>query len=314
MKYFLFAIFSLFVFYSATAQNTAEDFADLGHAALNKGDYKTAVKQFELAIKHADVIDYYYDAKAYAHVKLEQFQEAYDTYTKGIDRFPLSGLLYNNRAILMLSSLMLDDAIEDFSVAISLADHDSTKFDALENRGMAKAEKRDFQGAYEDVIQVYRFDDTRIGTLTNLGMICAELGRDKEAFSFLNRALELKPNDVTAILNIGFFLQQNEEYKEAAPYFDKVIELDPTDALGYNNRGYNRLKMGDIKGAIKDIEKSIKLYPANSYAYRNRALVYIEQKNFTKACPDLQKAIDLGFIINYGEEVEELQRRHCKSN
>lgn len=70
--------------------------------------------------------------------------------------------------------------------------------------------------------------------------------------------------------------------------------------------------MGDLKGALADVNKSIKLYPANSYAFRNRALIYIEMNKIKKACEDLQAAIDKGFVQSYGQEVIELQKKHCK--
>jgi tetratricopeptide (TPR) repeat protein len=88
--------------------------------------------------------------------------------------------------------------------------------------------------------------------------------------------------------------------------------MNPNEPLGYSNRSYSRLKLGDTKGAMKDINKSIELYPSNSYAYRNRALIYIEQEKFDKACEDLQTAIDKGYTLSYGEDVINLQKKHCR--
>ena len=41
-------------------------------------------------------------------------------------------------------------------------------------------------------------------------------------------------------------------------------------------------------------------------------LQVIENKKYDNACKDLQNAIDKGFTVSYGQEVEDLQKEHCK--
>lgn len=102
------------------------------------------------------------------------------------------------------------------------------------------------------------------------------------------------------------------QHEKAIEYFDKVLEFDPEEPLGFSNRSFNKFKLGDLQGAMLDIEKSIKIYPANPYVYRIRALIYIEEGKIELACKDLQEALDKGFTISYGEEVIDLQKKHCK--
>lgn len=70
--------------------------------------------------------------------------------------------------------------------------------------------------------------------------------------------------------------------------------------------------LGDTKGALADVNKSLKLYPDNSYAFRNRALIYIAQDKLDKACEDITTALDLQYTKNYGNDVLELQKKHCQ--
>ncbi|MGV2480420.1 UNVERIFIED_CONTAM: hypothetical protein IGO34_26850, partial [Salmonella enterica subsp. enterica serovar Weltevreden] len=57
---------------------------------------------------------------------------------------------------------------------------------------------------------------------------------------------------------------------------------------------------------------SISLLPSNSYAYRNLALVYIATGKKTEACDALRYARSYDFKANYGDEVDELIKTHCR--
>ncbi len=310
MKQILFVI--LLVSVQIASAQTANDNYIQATISFDNGDFKNALKLIDKAIKmDAKVIDFY-RLKVDTQVELKKYQEAYETCNEVITIYPDTAHLYMTRGNLMLSYHEFDLAIEDYTKTMDLTEDDSLFNFAITNRAAAKMSKRDFNSAYEDLLIAYVFDSTDLATLTNLGAVCDDIGREEETIKYLLKALEVDPTFYPAYVNIGFSYQGQGEYKKAIEYFDKVVENDPEEALGYSNRNFCKLKLGDVKGAMADIEKSIKLYPSNSYAYRNRALIYLENKKMAKACDDLQKAIDLGFTVTYGEEVEDLQRKHCR--
>jgi tetratricopeptide (TPR) repeat protein len=302
--------FLLLCFVGATAQS-ADDFYKLAEKYQSEKKCVSAITEIDKAIWLDSTKWEYYNIKADCLSKLGQHQEAFLVYTRGINVNPKEMYLYSNRGNLLLSLGKFDHAIQDFTTALQLSKDDTTKLTSYTNRAAAKISKRDFNGAYDDLMSAYKIDSTEIATLTNLGAVCDEVGRGDETLKYLLKAVEVDPNFLGAYGNIGFKYQEMGQYKKAIEYFNKVLEFDPNEPLGYSNRAYNRLKLEDTKGAMEDINKSIKIYPANSYAYKVRALVYIEMKDYNKACVDLQIALDKGFTVSYGDDVVNLRKKYC---
>ena len=291
---------------------TANDYYQSAQIDFDKKSFKSALRKIENAFRlDSSNVDYFF-IKAQTLYELQKYQESYDTYSEAIILFPKKSFLYNNRGNFLLSFQEFDLAITDFTSAIDIAENDSTKYHYITNRAAAKLSKRDFDGAYRDLLIAYNFDSTDITTLTNLGAVCDEIGKGNETLKYLLKAVEVDPSFYPAYGNIGFKYQEMGQHEKAIEYFDMVIQFNPIEPLGYSNRSFNKLKLGQLKGAMRDIQKSIQLYPENSYAYRTRALIYIENKKYDNACKDLQNAIDKGFTVSYGQEVEDLQKEHCK--
>lgn len=136
-------------------------------------------------------------------------------------------------------------------------------------------------------------------------------------------------------MNLGFMLSERGDYIEALLVSNEIInrvnkgtsnaidrdfvgnvvssqeDVDNILPFIYNNRGYAKYKLNDLEGAMTDVDYAILMLPENSYAHRNRALINIATGNIKNACTDLQKAIDLGFLKDYGIEVQILKDKHC---
>lgn len=260
----------------------------------------------------SSVADYYVH-RGLVHQELGKPEKAFMDFTGAIQLDPFNPMHYMRRAVILYTVQMPDEAISDNTKALSLlGSKDTLRYSVLNNRGNAKAMKRDFQGAFEDYWTVYQHDSSNKAVMTNLGAVMDELGRGEEAIPILERAIRLYPDWSGGYGNLAFRYIDRGDYKKALELCNKVLELDPADPLGYNNRGHVKYKMGELEGALKDINKSLDMYPSNSYAYRNRALVHLAKKEKKKACADLAKAVEFGFTQMYGEEVEQLLKEHCK--
>lgn len=224
---------------------------------------------------------------------------------------PHNFIYYSQRSGIYLDLQMADESIKDCDSSIKYAYNDTIKYELICNRGSAKYQKRDFQSAYDDYIQLYRFDSTNILALTSLGTVMDDLGRDDEAIAYLEKAMKCDPTFIGPIGNLGFRYSMKGDYVKALAMFKRVLELSPEDAVTLNNIGYVLYKMNDLPNALKSIQRSIELYPGNSYAYRNRALVYIAMKEKDKACEDLKQAVKQGFTEMYGDEVKKLILEKC---
>lgn len=239
---------------------------------------------------------------------------ALQNFSKAIGKQPDSALAYHYRAHIWLTHMYSNEAIHDNSMAIRLTRNDTVKMSSYINRGAAKAQKRDFQGAYEDYIKALDIDPDNLGAINNIATVLDELGRREEALQYLFRAIKMDSSFNGPYVNIGFQYTKMGRHKEALEYFDKALTLDPDDGVTYNNKGYALYSLKRYDEALKSINKSMELYPGNSYAYKNRALVYLATKQKDKACADLQRAIDMNFTAMYGDEVQNLIKQHCSKS
>lgn len=245
-------------------------------------------------------------------IEKHDIEGAINTLNIGIAEMPDSVSLYDMRGTIFEATRQFEEAIKDYTTAISKTSDPLMKAHILANRGGTKTRIRDFSGAYEDLVAAVKLDSTNVAALNNLAAVCDEVNKPDETLIYLNQIIKIDSTFTPAYVNIGFKYQNMNEHSKAIQYFDKAILLDPEEALGYSNRSYSKLKTNDIKGAMVDINHSITLLPSNSYAYKIRALIYIESKNKEDACNDLDRAIEYGYTAQYGNEVTELIKKHCK--
>jgi Flp pilus assembly protein TadD len=114
------------------------------------------------------------------------------------------------------------------------ANNESKSVKDLVDRGNAKRQQKDFQGAIADFTQAIKRQPDFDSLYTLRGVTRAEAGDKKGAISD----------------------------------FNKVIQLKPT-AKAYGIRGVVRAEAGDKKGAIIDLNQSIKLDPNPGFPHQN---------------------------------------------
>ena len=121
-----------------------------------------------------------------------------------------------------------DEAIRLFTKVIDsgeLSQEDLSR--AYNSRGLAWAQKRDFDKAIADFTKV----------------------------------IEIDPRDDIAYYNRGFIWVQKKDYVMAIADFTKVIEIDPNLAIAYYSRGLAWKEKGNNEKADADYKKAIELDP-----------------------------------------------------
>lgn len=291
---------------------TAEEYYKKASDLYDKQDYTNSIANIDKALGFYPGNSKYLLLKGNAYEKLEKFQEAYDVFTQSINANSLDGFAYNQRGLLLSKVRQNDEAILDFTTALGFETNDTVRLSLYLNRGVAKINTRNFQGAYDDLMESLKIDSLDIGTLNNLASVCDEVGKGDQTLKYLYKIIAIDSTFIGAYGNIGFKYQEMGDYRMAIKFFNKVLEMDVNEPLGFSNRAFNLYKLGEYKAALSDVNKSIKLYPANSYAFRIRALVYLALKEKEKACADLNEAIRLGFTTMFGDEAERLKKEHCR--
>jgi len=146
------------------------------------------------------------------------------------------------------------------------------------------------------------------------GIAKAEKENYQGALDAFNQALELNPENKETYFARAFYAKENlGDYEGAMEDYNTVIEMDnnDNDARAYSQLGHVKTKMKDYKSAITDFEKALSLDPSDPYIYRNRALLFVEINNTPMICFDLKKSLELGYTEKYDEEVQKLYDEYC---
>ena len=289
----------------------ADDAITASAAKRDQGNLSESLRILNKAIeKHPEEADLYHE-RAMTYMDAKKYDLALLDFSQAISLDSTISVYWSNRANLLSGAGLYNEALYDYYAALEHAESDTIRNSIYINRAGTYLLIREFEMAYDDLMEAYRIDSLNIATLNNLGTVLDDLGRTEESIIYLKKVIELDPGFLGGYANLAFQFGKLGRHQEALDYSSKAIAIAPDQGILYNNRGFIYYSMGEYKKALKDINKSLKMYPANSYAYRNRALVHIAQKKKSSTCEDLNKAIELGFTTNYGPECEELLLTHC---
>ena len=150
-----------------------------------------------------------------------------------------------------------DDEIHCYTEAIRLKPDFA---DAYNNRGVARYDKGDLDGAIKDY----------------------------------KEAIRLKPDDADAYINRGVARDDKGDLDGAIKDYNEAIRLKPDEVDAYNNRAIARSAKGDLDGAIKDYNEAIRLKPDDADVYRNRGVAWDNKGDYYSAIADYQKCLELG--------------------
>lgn len=173
--------------------------------------------------------------------------------------------LLMERGMYYLAAQNLNNAIEDFSRAVSL---DSTFYLAFFQRAFAR---------YKMVETVKSFEAEEAPSIEELKL------------SGSGDPLGAGGADQSSILDYNLIIDD----------LNKVIELAPDFEFAWFNRAYIKSLLRDFEASVEDYSQAIKLNPDFAEAYFNRGLnrIYLEQT--TEGTMDLSKAGELGVFEAY---------------
>ncbi|MBU4388317.1 MAG: tetratricopeptide repeat protein, partial [Proteobacteria bacterium] len=113
-------------------------------------------------------------------------------------------------------------------------------------------------------------DSNYADAYNNRGLAWADKGNYDRAMSDYNKAIELNPRDAMPYNNRGLAWRNKGNYDRAMSDYNKAIELNPEYAAAYNNRGSTWVHKGNYDRAMSDYNKAIELNPRDAMPYNNR--------------------------------------------
>jgi tetratricopeptide (TPR) repeat protein len=185
----------------------------------------------------------------------------------------------------------LDEQVRFNSQAIRLKPEYAMAF---YNRGVARQDKGDLEGALQDYNEAIRLNPNHAEALVNRGNVHADQGDLAGALKDYDEAILINPRDADAFSNRGDVRADKGDMAGALRDYDESIRIKPDYVEVYNNRGLLCEELGDLPGALRNYDESIHINPFYPNPYYNRALVFRRMRNYKAAIADFQKYLDNG--------------------
>ena len=230
----------------------------------------------------------YYGNRGVYHLKLQQYQEALDDFSEAISLDPQFAVAYGNRGVCHFMLQQYQEALDDFSKATSL----DPQFTG--NRGVCHLMLQQYDDAEEYLSKAIILDPQDANAYRNRGICYRDLQRYTEAIGDFAEVIKLNPRNAAEYVNKGLICHLDlQRYEEALADYTIAIYLDPQDALTYNIRGVCNTALQRYTEAEKDFSKAIDLDPQYALTYYNRGGCRRALQQYTEAVKDFSKAIAL---------------------
>ena len=235
---------------------TPSEYKNRGSLAYERGDYKDAITDYDIAID-----------------KDPNYAEAY--YLRGFARKSLK---------------QREESIVDFDDAIRL---NPNRAEAYYERGLAKGSLERYEEAVVDFNSAIRLNPDYTNAYLLRGRVRYSLEQYEEAVVDFNSAIRLDSKFTEAYYWRGRAKYRLERYGEAIVDFDEAIHLSVENQRFYYWRGLSKKRLGENAASIVDFDIAIRLKPADAYLYYHRGDAKFELDRFAEAKSDLTEALSL---------------------
>ncbi len=251
--------------------------------------YAQALESIDIAIKLEPQDRTSVNGKANILFEQKQYAAAIKIYADMI-REREDGYAYHNRGLAKANLGDKQGAIADYDRAIKINPNFAVVY---LNRGAIKLDLGDKQGAIADYDRAIKINPNLALAYIDRGFVKAALGDKQGAIADYDRAINIKPNLAEAYIGRGGIKLALGDKQGAFADYDRSIKINPNLALAYNIRGFLKADLGDKQGAIDDFDRSININPNYAEAYYNRGGVKSALGDKQGAIADFDRSINI---------------------
>jgi tetratricopeptide (TPR) repeat protein len=175
-------------------------------------------------------------------------------------------------------------------------------------RGLARADKRDHDGAIADYDEAIRRDPRFAVAYSNRGLSWIGKRDYDRAIGDYNEAIRLNPKHAPTFSSRGWALRLKGEHDRAIADFNEAVRLDAKYAFAYANRGVTYMDKRDYERAISDLSEAVRLDPSYTAAYTNRGLAYERKGDAARARSEFDAALAIPQKYNNGKWAHDTAR------
>jgi tetratricopeptide (TPR) repeat protein len=225
-----------------------------------------------------------------AYARNTVWRDTLTLFSDVIDKYPETGIAYNNRGNVRRDQNDLQGAMEDYNKAIELNYND-----AYNNRGILRNRTNDYKNAIEDFNRAVQGKSGGETAYYNRGIAKLNLGDSSGAVEDFSKAIKINPRYSDAYNNRGFVRYEKlSDFTGAIHDFNAAIGLSPAEPDIYYNRGNAKTLAGNYESAIIDYDQALQIKPDYGEAYFNKGIALLKLKRVVPACLNWDKALELG--------------------
>lgn len=296
-------------FIISNAQEDSKDFQLKASDAFNNKQYEQAVSWYNKSIKLDRTNTESLFWRGMTYIQLTKYKNAIADFSTVLKLIPDHRGALMNRAIAYNITKKHVNAFADYEKLESLDSSDATMY---LNRGISYMSIKNYKAAVKDFTNAIKFDPYNWNLYNKRSECYNYLGDVDLAIMDLKRLLILKPDVDQAKSNLAFCFTLKQQYTKADSIYSKIYARNQEDPFLLNNYGFTLYKLGNSKDGLELMQRSVSLDPSNSYVYKNLAIIYLEQQDIAMACKYINKGLSYKYTQSYGNELLELQKKHCK--
>ncbi len=171
--------------------SNSEDLLEKAISAANSGNHAEAVHLYSRILERREIAEIL-NQRALSFGALKNHRLALQDLGRAIELSSNDPDLYVNRGNVLVREKRFNEAILDFSTALSLRPKCPV---SLNSRAFSYSSSGQMQEAIRDYWSAIEIDNQYVSPVYNLAVLCKKLGRLDEAKALVDRAMRLKPGD-----------------------------------------------------------------------------------------------------------------------
>jgi tetratricopeptide (TPR) repeat protein len=227
-----------------TEISASDDYCQRGEDAVTAGDSEAAIEAFETCLRTAALDP---EEEAVIHTRLG------------------GAYLYMYR---------YEEALQEFNLAYAIAETQGVDFNntyVRRNRGIARRNVGQTEGALEDLEYAARELPDDIMTQLNLGSLYADLDRQAEAIAAFDTVTRIEPEWAGGWMNLSAALLEFGLNEEAIDNARRAVEIDPESGFALNTLCWALVVDGQHDVALPLCDRAVEAEPENGAIIHSRA-------------------------------------------
>lgn len=247
-------------FYNETLRLDPKNAVALNNRGLiwleSVGNYTSALKDFDAALKNDPAMTTARFNRALAHMNLEQFE----------------------------------NAVRDLDACIKLKTQVEQAFGL---RGVCKARLHDYEASKADLNIALQYEPDNATYISTIGLNLYNQGEYAACIPHFDRSLEINPAqpETQNLRGISHYFLEN--YAVALSDFNQVIQAAPDNAYAWFFKGCCEKALGQTAQAEASLRQAISVSPGMAEPYAILGVLYYEAKNYDLSITFCQSALAL---------------------